>query len=451
HMVNDIAAVLTLGWQGVLEKKRLGGLTRNAVQKISRLLHGPTGAKKEDALAQLLVHCCMQSGLLEEQAEQYDCVPAGCAQWLERPIEDRSQELRECVIAYTGSWRMPLVNAILDAAGQGQWFSSRLFPERERESVAAMCCQLAWAGVTAIADSNGETLFRAPSSNGQPGHENGNTIGRPLTVLPDFSAIIRPDTPSIDLFRFGQTGVLHSLDRVYKGSIDRAILSDSLARGVDGNEILHWLDGWEAPSNVAITVQEWIREFNRLCVTSDTMLLVCDEKVEYQLNAFEPLCGLVEKVPAKAAYRIRPGGEGQVRALLGGMGFDDRMPRHDAHRLGTQAEKAMALPGDMWEPILTEQAQVPRNSLVLRGKKYGAGLKSVDLNETIHIIDYAILTGQELVFEYAGSPHVKKGRYTVQPRSCTRGANPVLDVAERNGRSRQFLVRRISAIGVGHS
>jgi hypothetical protein len=194
-------------------------------------------------------------------------------------------------------------------------------------------------------------------------------------------------------------------------------------------------------------VQEWIREFNRLCVTTGAMLLVCDEKVEYQLTAFEPLCGLVEKVPAHAVYRIRPGSEEQVRTVLGSMGFDDRMPRRDALR---QKEPA-SLPFDTWEPILTEQAQGTGASLALRGKKYGAGLKSFDLNETIHIIDYAILTGQELVFEYDGSPYVKKGTYTVQPRSCTKGADPMLEVAEHNGRSRRFMVRNISAIGVGHS
>ena len=53
-----------------------------------------------------------------------------------------------------------------------------------------------------------------------------------------------------------------------------------------------------------------------------------------------------------------------------------------------------------FEPIIPGNGRVTGNSLVLRGKKYGSGLKSFDLNETMHIIDYAILTAQELTIEY---------------------------------------------------
>ena len=87
----------------------------------------------------------------------------------------------------------------------------------------------------------------------------------------------------------------------------------------------------------------------------------------------------------------------------------------------------------------------------MRGKKYGAGLKTFDMNETIHVIDYANLTGQELVFDYGGSPLLKKGRYTVTPNACSRGAEPVVEATDQRGRKKDFFVSKIIRIGVGRS
>ncbi len=102
---------------------------------------------------------------------------------------------------------------------------------------------------------------------------------------------------------------------------------------------------------------------------------------------------------------------------------------------------------DPWQPVVTAAADSPRQTVMLRGKKYGSGLKTFDLNEMLHVIDYALLAGQELTLEYAGSPLLRKGLYTVTPHTRTRGAEPMLEAGE-NGRKRQFLIRKISRIGV---
>jgi hypothetical protein len=104
-----------------------------------------------------------------------------------------------------------------------------------------------------------------------------------------------------------------------------------------------------------------------------------------------------------------------------------------------------------WEPVITEKNGTEPESIAMRGKKYGAGLKTFDMNETIHVIDYANLTGQELVFDYGGSPLVKKGRYTVAPQACSRGAEPLVEATDGHGRKRKFLVSKIIRIGVGRS
>jgi len=71
------------------------------------------------------------------------------------------------------------------------------------------------------------------------------------------------------------------------------------------------------------------------------------------------------------------------------------------------------------------------------------------LSEIIHVIDYAILTGQPLIFDYEGSPYVKEAVYTVTPVDCQKGIDPILEGIVLKTRSkRQFYVKKIRKIGV---
>ena len=78
-------------------------------------------------------------------------------------------------------------------------------------------------------------------------------MARTIVVLPDFTAVLPQETPPEQLFRFVQVGILHSLDRIYKGAIDRATLNNSLAQGLDSGTILQRLAEWNAPANVVET------------------------------------------------------------------------------------------------------------------------------------------------------------------------------------------------------
>jgi hypothetical protein len=180
------------------------------------------------------------------------------------------------------------------------------------------------------------------------------------------------------------------------------------------------------------------------------MLVTTDEKVSFQIGSYAPLRAYLEPVPAHTLFRIRRGSEEAVKELLATMGFDYRMP---SSSIEPDDEERAAVADDAtvkaaWEPIVAVPGETQNHGIVLRGKKYGSGLKAFDLNETIHIIDYAVLTGASVVIDYAGSPLVKKGVHSVKPLSCGRGIEPILEGIDGQGRKKQFLIRKIGRIGV---
>ena len=246
-------------------------------------------------------------------------------------------------------------------------------------------------------------------------------------VLPDFTAVLPQETPPEQLYRFGHVALLHSLDRVYKGAIHRSTLNDSLARGTEAATILSWLAEWNTPANVVETLREWIREYYRLYIADEPVLVSCDEKVTGEIASYEPLAGLIERVPAVAVFRIKPGAGESVRQVLSSMGYDYRMPTVEPPGAGhVQRRAARPDAANVFEPVVFGSGR-PAENAMLKGKKYGSGLKALDLNETMHIIDYAILTGHELTVEYGGSPLIKKGLYTFFPTAISGSAEPMLD------------------------
>jgi hypothetical protein len=448
--LNDIAIVAALAAQGALVKKRQGGLVRNALVKIGKLTHG--GAEREnERLADLLVSYCLQAGLLRENEERYHCVPAAVEQWFAAPAARQRADLVAFACSFAGSWRLELLREALGNS-DGTWLSLSVFPENDRTAAAGTLRILHWAGLVESGRAGAETLFRAAA--GRPADDPRQTAGMNgpgVVVLPDFSAIISPDAHPERLYRFAKLGVFQSLDRVYKGALDRDMLNDSLAHGLDGETAIGWLTEWRAPPNVLATVREWVREFNRLYISDSPLMVAVDEKVAYQVGAYGPLRELLSPLPAHAVFRIKRGCVDKAKEIIAGMGFDSRMPDPERNRLDEHPAPEKVPGGDAWEPVVKAENDAEANNLKLRSKKYGAGLKALDLNETMHIIDYATLTGARIEFEYTGSPLLKKGVYTVTPLSCTRGSEPMLEAAGEGGRKKHFYVRKISAIGVGAS
>jgi hypothetical protein len=469
NCANDIVMTAVLASQGVLAKKKQGGLTRNSLLKMEKLTHAASLLQEQECLAAMLVNYCTHAGIICENEAGYYLDAGRFDSWLKREVKDRSADILSFAEEFSGSWRTDLLRETVRIADDA-WLSCTVFPEEARNEAIDTLRILGWAGVVGLSRVGTDTVFGEPRvgephdrqsasvlRSASPGRSNGAVI-----LMPDFSALISPDAPPEILYRFGKTGDAQSLDRVYKGTINRDILNNSLSCGLEGAEILSWLDEWGAPPNVIATVREWVREFYRLYLSSGPMLVTTDEKVSRQIASFGPLKLHLEPVPSHAVFRIKRGSEEKVREFLGQMGFDHRMPDPDRSAplppvagvscTGTGGAEPPAAIDDDWEPVIhLSDKDETANALVLRGKKYGAGLKTLDLNEIMHIIDYATLTGTELVLDYAGSPLIKKGEYTVTPGSCNKGADPLLEATLKNGLKKQFHIRRISKIGVGIS
>ena len=443
RQVNDIATVAVLALHGLLAKKKQGGLTRKALYTIARLTH-----EGSEGLANLLIYCGLQTRILRENAERYSLSGEEFEAWLSRPADHRCAEMVRCASMFAGSWCVELLHETIRRAG-GAWLSCGIFPERERSAAIDTLRILRWAGLVEFSRAGSGAVFGAVREKVKvmPSKKNGGVV-----VLPDFTAVIAQEASPEHLYGFGLIGTLQSLDRVYKGAIDRRILNDSLATGLRGETIIARLAEWQAPANVIATVREWIREFYRLYVTEGPMLVTADEKVAFEIGSYGPLHGYLEPVPVHALFRIRRGAEAAVKEILGNIGFDYRMPYRDG--VVIDEKKSGETSGGLyeaWEPVVDAPRESPKPVLSLRGKKYGAGLKVFDLNETLHVIDYAILTGQELMIDYGGSPLLRKAVYTMTPLSRTAGAEPLLEGTLNGGRKRQFSIRKISRIGVGVS
>ncbi len=453
HCLIDITAVMVLALQGVLDKKKQGGLTKNSLLKIGRLTHDTFPGFSVQDRADCMTRYAQSSGMIVENETGFRCRGGVVEEWLSRSPESRIGELSRFIVGYAGGWSMELLAAICRAGER--WLPLALFPEQARQEALKTLLTLQWAGIVDCAGAGDEIFFGAQrcgeaalphpgeSESGRPAAQTGAPA---IVVMPDFAAVLPQEISSEELFHFGRVGILHSLDRVYKGAIDRSTLNDSLARGLDGGTILAWLAGWNTPANVVETLREWIREYYRLYIADDPMLITCDEKVTYEIASYEPLAGLVERVPAVAVFRIKPGAGESVRKVLTGMGYDFRMPTPEPPAQGlpeAPSPSARAI-----DPIVSATGR-PSDTMVLKGKKYGSGLKALDLNETMHIVDYAILTTQEVTIDYSGSPLMKKGLYTFLPVAVSGGAEPLLDGSESGGKKRQFFIRKIVRIGVG--
>ncbi|MCU0608698.1 MAG: hypothetical protein MUF22_02890 [Chitinispirillaceae bacterium] len=445
NALNDVVAITILAGQGILERKKAGGLTSGAQTKIHKLLPWP--AHLSASCGNFLVAYCIHAGILCEGIDCFHVDARQFGRWLEVPEKEQVADLGRFAQKYCGNWNVALLHELFSRV-PGTWFSIALFPEQDRAAEALRILHI--SGFVEFSHAGPLAVFGAPPAHEQAAPGGANNTKNPVIVLPDFTTVLSQEVLPWELAFFGSIGELLSLDRVYKGTISRNVIHNSLSANVNGDTMISALTRWQAPGNVIATVREWIREFYRLYVTDGQMLVVADEKVAAQIRNFPPLHEYIEPMPVHALFRIHGNAGESVKAILEQMGFDHRMPGCGAAVTdANQPEKPVAEDRDAWEPIVAEGTTAAEPTVSMRGKKYGTGLKKLDLNETMHIIDYAILTGQELSLDYAGSPLVRKGLYSLVPRGCSKGADPLLEGTLKNGFKKLFHVRRIDKIGVG--
>lgn len=447
RVLNDITMAAALCLQGVWVKKRYGGFSKTTMTIFKKLIDtGPfsTTEVNEFVLSAILSYLKSKKMVIETES-QFNLVLPAFTNWLQENANDRLQEFECFCFEYCGGWNRKLLIKLFEHSNK--WYSSHLFEQHDRVDLINTLHLLRFCGFLELQSRNDHLYFH----NVKPASQAFLEQKRQIVVLPDFSSIIPQEIDSVQLFRFNQLGTIRSLDKVYWGKVEKEVLLNSCARGTDASLILEWLSQWQAPVNVLETTREWLREFSRLYVTDQHMLVSNDEKVTMQIDSYEPVREFLEPVNAHAVFRIKKGNEERVREILQNLGFDYRMPGQETVAIKPEHEEKEETytAEENWIAVTQTEREVSEPFTRMRGTKYGSELKVLDTAEIVHVIDYAILTGVAVIIEYEGSPYLKQGIYTVKPLTFQKGIDPTFEGEVTRTKSRKmFYLKKIRKIGV---
>jgi hypothetical protein len=480
--LNDVTVLCVCASAGMLRMTRKGTFAKVSETAMKRFLHATHDMADP---FRLLFNYSLDKGLMQLDNDTFRPLPHKILAWLDRPLAERYAEFREFAMNSVPLWSMPVVDALFAGPGTARpWLSLPQAAESARKDVRSVVMCLRYLGLLDVCRSGGSLAFTRAKSSGTDGSGAAVRHAGRIILLADFSAVLTREVLPEDLYWFSKAGSIESFDTVYKGMVKRQIINDSLSQGIDENKLVGHLESWKAPPNVLATVKEWIREFSRMYITSDPTIISADERATSQILSYEPLSRLIEPVQSDSVFRIKPGREQEVRRVLVSMGFDPRMPGEAGIRKPASAraeippESTFAglegahesldsqvmegpttgspfLPGSMGqgvvEPVVSfggTEALEPGPRPVKEGK-YGQKLKELDMSDLFHVLDYAVLMGHAVAFEYRGSPLVKKGMYKVSPLSVQKTPEPFLDalVLPKKAR-RKFLLKCIARIGV---
>lgn len=441
--VNDITMITALAAQGCLKRRKNGSLVRagsTQLKKVVELYHS-VNSEQDDYVTKIMLGYCLKERLLYQSETEYLFNKPAYTLWSTLNCDEKYKSIRTYALNFKGGVWLQLIESILNC---NVYLSTDLFPSYFQDEMFEVLAALVFTSDIAIRRVTGSFVFCKSSPVNRLQNQAPEVI-----ILPDFSVIIIRESDTNELYFFTQVGSVSSFDKVYKGKVEKTVLCDSLSRGTDGAMIIEWLTKWCAPPNVIETVKEWLREFYRLYITDRHVLISSDEKVTFQINSFEPLRKLIQPVSAHALYIINRGQEQNVRAILSSLGFDYRMSGQDTEvTIQGSVENELHTETVKWIPY-TETRPEEVDIQSMRGTKYGTELKKLDINETVHVIDYAILTGQQLSIDYEGSPYIKEGLYTFKPHNCEKGIDPVVEGEVLKTKSRKrFYIKKIRKIGV---
>ncbi len=455
--ISDFTVLCILGEQGELRCTQAGNLNRTSARSVHSVLQANTGTPEVvsqerdlEVIVDTLLSYGRLKGILFRDAGRYNVERSEFASWLRMSAADqRSDFIR--AIRKTGIGRRAGIMSTLETRlGENRWIPLSVYPsEAIGEAITATIIGRYLEFLDVARD--GENVCWRPSPARVQHRSQNQADTKYITVLPDFSAILPRETPAWVLPAFARVGRLVSYDSIYKGEISRETVHNSSARGVDGEAIISLLQERDAPENVVMSVREWIREFERLFLSHRATIISSDERTTRQLESIESLESMLISYPAHRAFMVKPGREVEVERILKEAGFDPR-PSKVSSAAGLNSTHA----GERKEPLnrtpVFEPARISQtddNDSRAQSGKYGGGLKRLDMTDTRHVIEYAVLMGQRIRLEYTGSPGLPKGEYEIVPREITHGAIPAVEeIPEVNRERRKFLLDNIDRIGV---
>jgi hypothetical protein len=468
--LNDVAVLCVCASTGMLRMTRKGTFAKVSETAMKRFLHA---SHEVTFPLRVLFGFALERGLLQLDKDIFRPLPHAIIEWMGRSLAERYVDFCEYATGAVPLWSMVVVDALF-AGTSRQWLCLPPFGDAAKKEARSVLMCLRYLGLIDVCKDGGSLAFTRVDSRSVEGPDRRGRI----ILLADFSAVLTREVLPDDLYWFSKAGSLDSFDSVYKGTILRQTINDSLSEGIDEKSLVERLETWNAPPNVLATVKEWIREFSRMYITSDATIVSADERATGQISSYGPLKHFIERVRADSVFRIKPGREQEVRNILVSMGFDPRMPGEANIRKPSEAGAAImqeqlfgmpdgltadmppAMPGDAAfpQPGGATESIVPAVSFgalqdqgfrPVKSGKYGQKLKELDMSDLFHVIDYAVLMGHAVTFEYRGSPLVKKGIYTVSPVSVQKSSEPFCDALVLPGKTRKkFLLKCIIRIGV---
>jgi hypothetical protein len=489
--LSDIAVVCSLAAQGQLARSVHGGLSRSALNALKRLVHDPTltGRGTPDGgpgyPAGFLIGHCLNEGLIIDTDTEYAIDRQAFAAWLDRSVKERLHRLSDYAEEFLEGAGLELARELFKRA-EGRWIAvNQILPEADRPAFVRALGVFEFLGRVQTTHSHGGLKFTPCRQDGDGADAHADEPARDTVIMPDFSVIIPQEVTPAELFEFSVIGILSAFDKVYNGQITKESVSNALSAGVDADLLRDWLRKRNAAANVVKTVEEWIREFNRLYVCSGFVLASCDETVTRQISALEPLRKHLTEVKAHTVFMVKHGSEHKVLDMLKRLGFDTRMPGGQALKVDRNyrdtrlADDIDAEAEDenieaAWQDDEEAEAddiqerhasggvrrfspltdfgvtpESPKRSGAMNRTKYGSGLKALEPSEMIHVVDYAMLTNQALVIDYDGSAYIKRNIYTVVPLGLDKGIDAAVEAEIPYVRGRkQFYLDKIKRIAV---
>ncbi len=454
--LNDFAVVCSLASQGLIRTTQTGSLTRLCSTALKRLLHGlPSGCvfQSKDADLKSIMHLLLDYGVerkvLVREGDAYWTSRERFERWSAISPRRRRDDFAEYALTASGGWRRDVLTELLGRLGT-KWLSLSLFPEPSQAAVCTALRSLCYAEVLTSGRKGEDIMWQGYAASQSAASPSPDAPRAPAMVLPDFSALLPQEAAPEMLFSFSLVGTFSSLDRVYKAGVNRDIVNNSLSRGIDGEELLSLLGGWNAPENVRETVREWIREFSRLYMSAETIIVSCDEKTSNQLNSYGPIREMIKPLAGvHTVFTVQKGCEKLAGEILSTMGFDPRVPHALAEKHGAETVLGEPEREEGLRPVLEFDTIGQQTTRAIRSGKYSSELKQLETNEVYHVIEYAILMGQRLKIDYAGAESTRKGLYTIVPLSVRRGKNSGLEAeVSSSRRKRTFEVKKILRIGV---
>jgi len=444
-------------FHNLLKRSRYGGISRSGLNQLKDLVHDLTltgkgkAGKEEYHPAGFLIGYCQKEAFIVTVESGYALDLPLFRTWLKKSIKTRLSGIMDYASVFCDYFRFALLREMLGVCGTSPLSVKLMAEEQDRETLLQALKVFDFLGYLTLEESGGNLFFtpcRFTSEDPDKLLSNQRTVS--MVIMPDFSVIIPQEVSPAELFDYANIGILKNFDKVYKGQINRQSVCNAMSHGVDDTDMRLWLLKRTSPANVLSTVEEWCREFSRLYICHDTVLVSANEKVTLQISTYEQLREHLTQISAHAVFRIRKGSEQKIFDILEKLGFDPRTPDEPPAIIPCVENQPAATAEKEWKPLTDfSSACATEHTLTMRRTKYGSELKALDISEMTHVVDYAILTAQQIIIDYEGSSLIKQNIYTVLPLSLQKGAEPVIEAQIQRSKARKlFFLRKVKRIGV---